>query len=355
MAYVFKKSHAAKCVMSASDSRAYGLQFNHIKGLREASDAGYSALYTNAGRSAEDFYREVDDTILGEAEVYAEFALLNRIMMNNNRQISLGKTVSEYVRGGRVGKARVSMHGRGGIETDKASFDYDGTVVPVFDTGVKREWLEVEGYSSEDFDEITYDLAESEKTVMRAINDYLWTGEVHGKTVSHKGYTWGGIKADGNVAQETLSVDLTDAATTGAQVVAEIKRIRDVGRNDNSNAGQAVLVVSTEIDSKFDDDMSTQYSNKTIRQRVLDLGGIGEIMVDNSLVGNQLALVYLNGTEGLHSVTAMPISTYPVERLRHNDPYEWIKWAKVGFQCKVRKTEVDGEVAYVKQAVYAAS
>ena len=76
----------------------------------------------------------------------------------------------------------------------------------------------------------------------------------------------------------------------------------------------------------------------TILAFVESLRGIAEVYEDPQLSGNEM-LMYWDDQQGLHPVVGMGISTYAVQRPNHNDDFNYVKWAAMGW---LAKTTYDG-------------
>lgn len=284
----------------------------------------------NMGRKPSQAYLMFDEqNVVLEPTKMGEHALLMRVL-STSRTASAGKKVYEYVRAGRAGKAEISMSGKTPIGIDETPFDFDGALLPAFATSFGRDWRDKLAMDSEGFDALMIDSQNAERTLYDKMDDYLWNGK---SDLKWQGVQWLGIRGDDSVVQTSVTVDLTASATTGATVYAEIKSKVDNLRITQDSSGDHTLVVSREINSKLDDDYSDQYGNKTIRQRVLEIAGIGEIVEDSQLSGNEYAILKIS-LDGFHSIVGMPISTYPIPRDRHMDDFIFVKWGIVGFASK---------------------
>ena len=149
-----------------------------------------------------------------------------------------------------------------------------------------------------------------------------------------KDRVWLGIKNDPSVANVALTVDLSAAASSATDIRDEVRRVRDILRITNNCTQDVTLSISREIKSNWERVFSTAEGIfGTIEDMIMKLTGIGEIVEDSRLTGNQIAMLWLDSS-GFHPVTGMAISSYALPRLRHNDDYNFIKWAAVGFLAR---------------------
>lgn len=307
---------------------------NQFAELHEYRAAGHDAVKTlheiaNTGRTPADAYLDFENKSVLEPKEMGQHALLSKLMMVS-RPVRLGKQVYEYRKASRSGNAKVSIAGRKNITIDHAEFGEDGTCLLIHDDAFGRTWLEQKANATEMFDALVEDAENSERVILESIDNYLFDGY----NLSVKGRKWLGLRGDPSVVQAVLGVDL--ATETDAEVIRnEVKRIRDILLGDENNCvAELTLGISYEILSRWEDMVNTANgSNITILEYVNKLSGIKEIVQDSALKGNQITMLYIN-QQGVHPVTAMPISTYALKRENFNDDYVFIKWAMIAFVAK---------------------
>ena len=290
-----------------------------------------SEFAINAARSPAEAFREFDRTSKIEMVPAGEFATLTRLMQQS-RSVSIGHEVFEYRKASDAGRGQTSMSGQIGVKLDHVDYSYAGTVIPVHDIGFGRRWREVEGMRADGFDAMVDDSRESERELMRTIDNYLWYGN---EDISFKGNSWLGMKADPTVVQSTLTVDLSSDSSNSDDIRAEVRKQRDVLYITNNCTNPLKLGVSREIMSRWEDQVDTNSGNMwTILDYIKRLRGIEEVYEDSRLVGNEIALYWLDADQGFHPVTGMGISTYQIPRMLPNDNFNFVKWAAVGFLAR---------------------
>lgn len=94
---------------------------------------------TNAVDDIRRLYRAYDQTVLAEFEPTTEFTLLNDLIPLS-RSVRLEESVYEYARTGGRGWAHTSMSGQIGAALDARAYTFDGTMVPIHDSGFKFQW-----------------------------------------------------------------------------------------------------------------------------------------------------------------------------------------------------------------------
>jgi hypothetical protein len=324
---------------SAAEKRHMQGQLIHLNSFRRAGGDAMNDLLdatvnhlsaANVGQTPADAYREFDPTTKVAVIEGGKYATLTRAMQFA-RSVSIGREVFEYRKASKAGSAKTSMSGQVGIVTDQVDYKYGGTVVPIHDVGYGRSWREVESGRAEAFDALVDDSREAERTLMETIESYLWDGDAD---IEVKGRSWLGLRNDPTVASEVLGVDLTSAAVSAVDKQKETKRLRDVLKITNNCSGDVKLAVSREIMSAWEELVDTgNGSNITTLEFISKLRGISEIYEDAALTGNQIAMLYCDQS-AFHPVVGMAISSYALPRVHHNDDFNFIKWAAVGFMSK---------------------
>lgn len=307
------------------------------KAIRQNSslkgDYGLSRLLANAGILPDEAYREMEDKTVAILNPAGEFATLSRLN-GVSKSVNLGKLDYTYRQASAQTGGTISMSGQTGIITDAVEYKNAGTVIPIIDHGVKRDWREMLTFGADGFDTMVDDNREGTLVTMRTANNYLWNGDATIK--SPEGRVWLGIKSDTSLVQQTTSVDMANAATTGKQIVDEIARLRDILRITNNCSGIIEIGISREMMSYWE---RTPYDPQqaafgTVLQFVRGMSGVGSVYEDPMLSGGQELLMAFISLDGFHAVTGQAMSSYMKQRFDHNDPYIMIKWMAQGFVSK---------------------
>lgn len=343
MSLIFSKAMAK----NESQQRIMNQQWVDLQLKRETTNKDVKLLLDmtgNSGRSPADAYREFDPVTKILQNKQGEFATMERAM-SVSRSVSIGREVFEYRRASDQSSSKSSMSGQIGINMDHVDYSYAGTVVPIHDAGYGRRWREVESMRAEGFDAMIDDSRECELDVRRKINDYMWNGDA---ALAMKGFSWLGLRNDPTVASVVLGVDLDDIASSPQAIQDEVRRVRDILQIANNCDADVRLGVSREIWSNWERSVSlSDNSFGTILNFVKELSGISEVYRDSELSDNQIVM-YWADQMGFHPVTGMALSSYAVPRQFHNDDFNFIKWAAVGF---IAKNDFNGN----KCAIYGAS
>ena len=298
----------------------------------------------NAVRSPADLYKAFDQTITRQFEPNTQFTLLNDIMPLS-RSVRINQTVYEYAKSGGRMWAHTSMSGQIGAALDAVQYDYDGTMVPVHDTGFKFHWRDPRLKNPDAFDIIADAQFESTNEVRRQYVDYVFNGyrDSEGNFVSFDGKTWKGLKADERVAQVSLSVDFTSPTATSEQIRNAAIALRDTVRITNNQYAPQTWYVSGQIMSNLERYFSDNYQSGTILQELLKLNGIAAIKEDAQLEGNEIVIIPL--TAGVVApIVGQAFGTVADPRPFYNSDYIWRTWGAAGLMVK---TDINGKFSVV--------
>ena len=298
-----------------------------------------AGLNVNAGLIPRDVYQEFDNVTVERMRSDDGDTFLNDLLPLS-RSVSIGKLVHKFRQASDAGNAQTSMSGQIGLKMDQVDYTYDGSIVPVHDTGFFRNWREWQAMTSEDFDGLIDDQRESVATLRRHMADQFLDGHVdaNGQTIVVDGISWAGMRNDSRVAQVDLGAggvnfDFTDAAQTPEAVKSNFIEVRDVLWITNKCEQDAVYYVSREIASNFERKFSTSYESKIIRQELADLMGVADIKVSSKLSGNEMMAFPLD-TNKIRPVVGMGINTVAMPRPLYNSNYEFAVWGAVGFEVR---------------------
>jgi hypothetical protein len=104
----------------------------------------------------------------------------------------------------------------------------------------------------------------------------------------------------------TLSTNWDASAKTGEQIVDDVREMKQK-LIDDRHLGPYVLYVPTAYETVLDDDFKAA-SDKTIRQRILEIGNISEVKVADKLTANKCVLVEMDG-DYISMVQGLPLQT----------------------------------------------
>lgn len=277
-------------------------------------------------------YKAYDQTVLKQFEPNTEFTLLNDLMPLS-RSVRLEESVYEYARTGGRGWAHTSMSGQIGAALDAKSYTFDGTMVPIHDSGFKFNWRDPVFNKGSALSSLADAQAGSVDDVRRQYVDYIWEGfrDSAGNYIKFDDKTWKGLRHDERVAQVTLTVNFATSADPKAMRAAAIA-LRDVLKLQNMQYGQQTWYVSSEIMSNWEQYFDVN-SLRTVLEEISKLSGISAIKEDAELSGNEIVIVPLQAGV-IAPIVGQAFGTVADPRQFYNSDYVWRTWGAAGLMVK---------------------
>lgn len=277
-------------------------------------------------------YRAYDQTVLAQFEPNTEFTLLNDLMPLA-RSVRLEESVYEYARTGGRGWAHTSMSGQIGAALDAKSYTFDGTMVPIHDSGFKFNWRDTVFNKGSALSSLADAQAGSVDDVRRQYVDYIWEGfrDAAGNYINFDGKTWKGLRHDERVAQVTLTVNFATSTDPKAMRAGAIA-LRDVLKLQNLQYGQQTWYVSSEIMSNWEQYFDVN-SLRTVLEEIAKLAGISAIKEDSELSGNEIVIVPL-AAGVIAPIVGQAFGTVADPRPFYNSDYIWRTWGAAGLMVK---------------------
>jgi len=298
-----------------------------------------SGLQVNEGLIPQDVYQEFDNVTVTRFRSDDGDTFLNDLLPLS-RSVNIGKLVHKFRRASDAGNAQTSMTGQIGVKMDQVEYSYDGTIIPIHDTGFHRNWREWNAQSSEGFDALIDDQRESVATLRQKAADTFLDGhkDNDGNTIVVDGLSWTGMRNDSRVAQVDLGAggvnfDFTDTAQTYASIELNFKEVRDVLWITNNCQKDAVYYVSREIASNFERNSSESYSSEKIINRLAQLMGVAAIKVSNKLSDNEM-MAFPLADDLVRPIVGMGINTVAMPRPVYNSNYEFVVWGAIGWEVR---------------------
>lgn len=254
-------------------------------------------------------------------------AVFNDLAASVATPMPIGKLIHYFQTISDSGQANVSLDGRSKGRTDKPTFDYHGTPLPIIDSPFGYGWREVEAASSEGF---ALDGA-GRMNAMRKVAEQLETAALDGySTITVNGQASYGLR--NHPKRNTRSTGVTLNSATGAQWLAEVTATLKLLHGDNFKVPATIYV-------NWDDwfyATSTEYTAgypKTIAQRVLELGGVREIVPADSINADEL-LAVVKDRRVVQVLNGMPIATRAQFRANPEDDYNFVTMAAAAIEAK---------------------
>lgn len=288
---------------------------------------------TNAVDDIKRLYKAYDQTVLVEFQPNTEFTLLNDLM-GLSRSVRISESVYEYARKGSGGVAHTSMSGQVGALLEASAYSFDGTMVPIHDTGFKFTWRDPIFEKGSALASLADAQKDSVDTVRRKYLDFIWNGfrDAAGNFISFDGKTFKGLRSDERVAQVTLSVNFA-TEKDGQKIRTEVIKLRDVLKLQNLQYGEQTWYVSGEILSNWESVYFDVNQTRTILEEIKKITGIKDIKEDYELKGNEVLIVPL-GAGVIAPIVGQAFGTVADPRQFYNSDYIWRTWGAAGLMVK---------------------
>jgi len=327
------------------NSRSAPEQWEEVRRAREASNlqeqmfVNAGQLRVNEGIIPQDVYQEFDNVTVERMRSDDGDTFLNDLLPLS-RSVNIGKLVHKFRQASDAGNAQTSMTGQIGVKMDQVEFTYDGSIIPVHDTGFFRNWREWNAQSSEGFDALIDDQRESVATLRAHYADNFMDGhtDTQGNAIVVDGVSWLGMRNDSRVASVDLGAgginfDFTLTTKTGDENQAAFTQVRDVLYIDNKCEMDATYYVSREIASNWERKFSTSYDAKKIMEEFAGMMGVAAIKVSSKLTGNQMMAFPLDSNK-IRPVVGMGINTVAMPRPVYNSNYNFVVWGAAGYEVR---------------------
>lgn len=293
----------------------------------------------NAGLIPQDVYQEFDNVTVERMRSDDGDTFLNDLIPLS-RSVSIGKLVHKFRQASDAGNAQTSMSGQIGVNMDQVEYTYDGSIVPIHDTGFNRGWREWAAQTSEGFDALVDDQRESVATLRAHLADNFLDGHTDkdGNAIVVDGLSWAGMRADTRVEQIDLGAagvnfDFTDQAQTADAIKLNFTEVRDIMWITNKCERDITYYISREIMSNFERKFSNNYDSKKIIAELSELMGVSEIKVSSKLTGNQLMGFPLDSNK-IRPIVGMGMNTVAMPRPVYNSDYKFVVWGAIGFEVR---------------------
>lgn len=236
-----------------------------------------------------DEWKQLDEAVLfaaqerlvGVADLYSR-GLVYRI--GNG----LGKTVLEYEDMSELTAAELTMDAVTPTNKDRVESSLKYLPLPIVhkDFSYNIRVLAASRNGSTPLDTTTAMLAA--RQVSEKVESILFTGA---STYTYGGGTLYGYVDYPYVNEVTLSANWDASAKTGEQILDDVRSMKQASI-DAKHYGPWMLYIPTSYETVLDDDYKSE-SDKTIRQRILEIDGIQGIKVADKLTADNVVLVQM--------------------------------------------------------------
>jgi len=236
------------------------------------------------------------ERLVGVADLYAR----NLVYRIGN---GLAKTVLEYEDLSELTGAEITMDAITPSQKDRPNYELKYLPLPIVhkDFSFNARVLAASRTTGQPLDTTTAQMAA--RVVSEKIEDMLFNGT--------SSFTYGGGTIYGYLDHPqrntvTLSTNWDASSKTGEDILDDVRAMKQASI-DARHYGPWVLYVPTAYETVLDDDFKAN-SDKTIRQRILEIGGIQDVKVVDKLPANKCVLVQMT-EDTVRIVEGMAITT----------------------------------------------
>lgn len=240
----------------------------------------------------------------------------------------IGKIVHHFQTVSDSGEVNISLDGRSKGRTDQPVIDYHGTPLPIIDSPFSYGWRQVAAAQTEGFQ---LDAA-GRMNAMRKTAEKLESIALDGDAKIVVGTaTLYGLRNHPKRATRATGQALLTA--TGPQWVADVTATLKLLHAKNFRVPATLYVNWDDWFYASNTDYSSQYPNKTIAQRVREIGGIENVVPASGVAASQIIAV-VKRRDVVQVLNGMPMATRAQFRANPEDDYNFVTMAASAVEIK---------------------
>lgn len=253
--------------------------------------------------------------------------VFNDLSSSVSMPMPIGKLVHHFQTVSDSGSVNVSLDGRSKGRTDQPVFAYHGTPLPIIDSPFSYGWRQVAAASTEGFQLDAAGRMNSMRKIAEKAESLMLNGDTDIVVGADPLY---GLRTHPRRNTRTTAQALNGA--TGAQWLATITATLKLLHGDNFKSPATIYL-------NFDDwfyATSTEFTAgypKTIAQRVLELGGLREVIDADSINPGEVIAIEKDRSV-LQVLSGMPMTTRAQFRANPEDDYNFVTMAAVALEIK---------------------
>lgn len=238
----------------------------------------------------------VQDRLIGVADLESRGLVYN---IPNG----MGTTVLEYEDMSDLNDAEISMDGVSRGKGDRPEFDLNYLPLPIThaDFSFSARVIEASRMRGASLDVSTAQL--KARKVAEKIESMLFTGA---SAYTFGGGTIRGLMDHANRNTVTLTAHWNDSAATGETILDDVLSMKQALINDGYY-GPYMLYVPTNFETSLDEDFKSD-SDKSVRQRLLEVSGIQGVKVADKLTNDNVILVQMT-SDVVRMINGMRVTT----------------------------------------------
>lgn len=257
-----------------------------------------------------------------------ELAVFNDLSASVSFPMPIGKLVHHFQTVSDSGGINVSLDGRSKGRTDQPVIEYHGTPLPIIDSPFSYGWRQIEAARTEGFQLDAAGRSNSMRRVAEKLESLALDGDA---SITVGGATLYGLRT--HPKRETRNTGQALNGATGVQWLADVKATLKLLHDNNYRVPVTLYVNWDDWFYAGNTDFSTQYPNKTIAQRVLEMSGVAEVIPASSVAASQIIAVVKRRTV-VQVLNGMPMAVRAQFRANPEDDYNFLTMAAAALEVK---------------------
>jgi hypothetical protein len=240
----------------------------------------------------------------------------------------IGKIVHHFQTVSDSGEVNISLDGRSKGRTDQPVIDYHGTPLPIIDSPFSYGWRQVAAAQTEGFQLDAAGRMNAMRKTAEKLESIALDGDA--KIVVGTAALYGLRNHPKRATRATGQALLT---ATGPQWVADVTATLKLLHAKNFRVPATLYVNWDDWFYASNTDYSSQYPNKTIAQRVREIGGIENVVPASGVAASQIIAV-VKRRDVVQVLNGMPMATRAQFRANPEDDYNFVTMAASAIEIK---------------------
>lgn len=254
-------------------------------------------------------------------------AVFNDLAASVAMPMPIGKLVHHFQTISDSGDANISLDGRSKGRTDQPAFAYHGTPLPIVDSPFSYGWRQVSAAQTEGMQLDSAGRSNSQRKTAEKLEDIALNGDA--KIVVGGAQLYG---LRNHPKRNTRSTGVTLNGATGAEWLAEVTASLKLLHGDNFKVPATIYVNWDDWFYATSTEFTTGYP-KTIAQRVMELGGVREIIPADSIAADEI-IALVKDRRVVQILNGMPMTTRAQFRANPEDDYDFVTMAAASLEIK---------------------
>ncbi len=253
--------------------------------------------------------------------------VFNDLAASVSTPMAIGKLVHYFQTISDSGEANVSLDGRSKARTDKPTFDYHGTPLPIVDSQFGFGWREVEAASTEGFSLDPAARTNANRKVLETLESAVFDG--YG-AITVNGQSSFGLR--NHPRRNTRSTGVTLAEATGTEWLAEVTALLKTLHGANFKVPATIYLNWDDWFYAGTTEFTAGYP-KTIAQRIMEIPGVRQVVPADSVNANEMFAV-VKDRQVVQILNGMPVATRAQFRANPEDDYDFVTMAAASMEIK---------------------